>query len=212
MTGLPYIKPPQTFPPRRIGNDASGILEVPVLGGLTVEESDTMARLQADDVSPFVIEVETAAAMAAAEECSIMEAYKVVKDGTAGLPLDNPLAEAMRLRHARQIDEVAKVFNAAGSRTMTAGVTAIIRHRLGRPDWTVAETLKLPRQLRKSLWQLVTDEQDAEALPVEPVTEEDLKKPPVGDGSPSEQTGEPFSGGCATPTPDSGTGKRSPAS
>ena len=212
MTGLPYIKPPQTFPPRRIGNNASGILEVPVLGGLTVEESDTMAGLQADDVSPFVIEVETAAAMAAAEECSIMEAYKVVRDGTAGLPLDNPLAEAMRLRHARQIDEVAKLYNAAGSRTMTAGVTAIIRHRLGRPDWTVAETLRLPRQLRKGLWQLVTDEQDAEALPVEPVTEDDLKKPPVGDGSPSEPTGEPSSGGSATPIPDSGTEKPSPAS
>ena len=209
MTGLPYVKPPQAFPPRRIGNDACGILEVPVLSGLTVEEADTSASLLADDISPFVAEAEAAAAMAAAEECSIIEAYQVIRQGTAGLPLEDPLAEAMRLRHAGRIDAVAKLYNAAGSRTMTAGVTAIIRHRLGRPDWTVAETLKLPRKLREGLWQLVKDEQDAENLPVEPVTEDDLKKPPADDGSPSEPTGPESSGACPMPSPASGGGKRS---
>ena len=212
MTSLPYIKPPKTFPPRRIGNNASGILEVPVLGGLTVQESDTMADLLANSTSPRVAEAEAAVAMAASEDCTPMEAHKVVQDGLSGLPIDDPLAEAMRLRHAERIDAVASVYQAAGRRNMTAAATAIIRHRLGLPEWTMAETLKLPRLLREGLWQLVTDEQDAEALPVEPVTEDDLKKPPVGDGRPSEPTGGPSSGGSATPTPDSGTGKPSPAS
>jgi hypothetical protein len=212
MTGLPYIKPPETFPPRRIGNDASGILEVPVLGGLTVEEADTMAHLLSDSLSPRVAEAEAAVAMAAAEDCTPMEAYRVVQDGLVGLPLDDPPAEAMRLRHAERIDAVASVYQAAGRRNMAAAATAIIRHRLGLPEWTTAETLKLPRLLREGIWQLVRDEQDSEDLPAESFTEDDLKKPPAANGSPSEPTGEASSGACAMPTPDSGTGKFSPAS
>jgi hypothetical protein len=209
MTGLPYIQPPQTFPPRRIGNKASGILEVPILGGLTVEEADTMAELLAGEASPFVAEAEAAEAMAAAEECSIMEAYQVVRDGMAGEPLTDPPAEAMRLRHAGRIDAVASLYQAAGRRNMRAAATAIIRHRLNRPEWTMAETLKLPRLLREGIWQLVRDEQDAESLPVEPVTEDDLKKPPADDGDPSEPTGPQSSGACPMPSPTSSTGKRS---
>lgn len=212
MTGLPYVKPPKACPPRRIGNDASGILEVPVLGGLTVQEADAIADLLTDEVSPFVAEAEAAAAMAAVEECSIAEAYQVVRDGMAGEPLGDPLAEAMRLRHAGRINAVASLYQATGRRNMTAAATAIIRHRLGRPEWAMAETLKLPRLLREGLWQLVRDEQDAEALPAEPVTEDDLKKPPAVDGSPSEPTGPASSGACPMPSPGSSTGKRSGAS
>ena len=76
----------------------------------------------------------------------------------------------------------------------------------------MAETLKLPRLLGDGLWKLVMDEQDAEDLPAEPFTEDDLKKPPAANGGPSEPTGEPSSGGSATPIPDSGTEKPSPAS
>jgi len=212
MTGLPYIKPPETFAPRRIGNDASGILEVPVLGGLTVEEIETVTELLDGFPSARVAEAEAAMAIAAAEDCTPIEAYRVVHDGLIGLPLDDPLAETMRLRHAARIHEVNKIFEAAGRLNRLSSVTAIIRHRLNRPNWTTAETLRLPRLLGDDLWRLVMDEQDAENLPAEPVTEEDLKKPLAGDGSPSEQTGEPSSGACPMPSPASGGGKRSPAS
>lgn len=212
MTGLPYIKPPQTFPPRRIGNNASGILEVPVLGGLAVEEIDTVTKLLDGFPSAQVAEAEAAIAIAAAEGCTPMEAHRVVKDGLSGLPLDDPSAETMRLRHAARIHEVLRIYEAAGRLNRLSSLTAIIRHRLNRPEWTMAETLKLPRLLGDGLWKLVMDEQDAEDLPAEPFTEDDLKKPPAANGGPSEPTGEPSSGGSATPIPDSGTEKPSPAS
>jgi hypothetical protein len=209
MTGLPYIKPPQTFPPRRIGNDAVGILEVPVLGGLTVEEIDTVTKLLDGFPSARVAEAEAAIAIAAAEGCTPVEAHRVVTDGLSGLPLDDPSAETMRLRHAARIHEVLRIYEAAGRLNRLSSMTAIIRHRLNRPEWTMAETLKLPRLLGDGLWQLVMDEQDAEALPTEPVTEEDLKKPPADDGDPSEPTGPESSGACPMASPASGTGKRS---
>jgi hypothetical protein len=100
----------------------------------------------------------------------------------------------------------------AGRRNAHAAVTAIIRHRLGLPEWTTAETARLPRLLQDGLRQLIRAEQDAEALPVEPVTEDDLKKPPAADGGPNEPTGPQSSGASATPTPDSGAGQPSATS
>lgn len=212
MTGLPYVKPPQAFPPRRIGNDASGILDVPVLGGLTVQEVDTIADLLADDISPQVAEAEAAVAMAAVEGCTIMEAYQVVRDSIPGEPLDDPRAEEMRLRHAGRIDAVVGAWNVAGRRNAHAAVTAIIRHRLGMPEWTPAETAQLPRLLQEGLRQLIRDEQDAEALPAEPLTEDDLKKPPTAGGDPNKPTGPESSGASATPTPASGADQPSATS
>ena len=84
MTGLPYVIPPKAQPPRRIGNEASGILEVPVLGGLTVEEGDTVAELLTDAPSAFVAGAEVANAIAAAEGCSIEKAFQIVQRGIGG--------------------------------------------------------------------------------------------------------------------------------
>jgi hypothetical protein len=44
------------------------------------------------------------------------------------------------------------------------------------------------------LWQLAMDEQAAEELQSEPMTEEELKKPPPADGSPRKRTGKQSSG------------------
>ena len=208
MTGLPYVTPPQAQPPRRIGTPATGILEVPVQGGLTVEESDTRDKLLADDASAFVEGAKVAAAIAAAEECSIMAAFDIIEKGISG-PIDDPAAESLRLKYAADIDRVARVYQTRGARNMTASATAIIRHRLNLPSWTVEQTRKLPRMLQEGLWQLVCDEQNAERLPAEPITEEDLKKPPADDGSPSEPTGPASSGDSPTPIPASGSAKRS---
>ena len=209
MTGLPYVIPPQAQPPRRIGNAASGVLEVPVLGGLTVEESDTVAELLVDTPSAFVAAAELADMIAAAESCSIEEAFRVIQRGIGGPINDDSSAEALRLKHAARIDAVATVYQRAGAQNMAACATAIIRHRLNRPAWTLEQTRKLPRLLQEGLWQLVRDEQDAERLPAEPITEDDLKKLPADDGSPNKPTGAPSSGACAMPTQDSGSAKRS---
>ena len=209
MTGLPYVTPPQAQPPRRIGNAASGIIEVPVLGGLTVEESDAVAELLTDEPSAFVAGAELAAAIAAAEGCKIEKAFQIVERGISGTINDDPKAEALRLKHAARIDAVATVYQRAGAQNAAACATAIIRYRLDRPAWTLEQTRKLPRLLQEGLWQLVRDEQDAERPPAEPITEDDLKKPPADDGSPSEPTGAQSSGGLPTPIQGSGSAKRS---
>ena len=210
MTDLPYVIPPQAQSPRRIGNTVSGIIEVPVLGGLTVQEGDAVAELLADEPSAFVAGADLAAAIAAAEGCSIDEVFKnVVERGVGGPIDDDPEAEKLRLKYAAKIDAVARVYQRAGARNMAACATAIIRYRLDRPEWSLEKTHKLPRMLQEGLWQLVLDERNAERLPAEPITEDDLKKPPAEDGSPSEPTGPASSGDSPTPIQGSGSAKHS---
>ena len=157
-----------------------------------------------DEPSAQVVGAEVAALIAAAESCGIDEAFHEIVIPGVGGPIDgNPNAEALRLKYASRIDAVAIAYQRAGALNTTACATAIIRYRLNRPAWTIEQTRKLPRLLQEGLWQLVRDEQDAERLPAEPITEDDLKKQPAEDGSPNKPTGAPSSGACAMPSPDS---------
>ena len=199
MFDLPYAVVPRQHPPRRVGTLDSGILEIPVLGGLTVDESTTIAELLADDVSAFVQGAQLADAIAQAEEITQPEAFAIIEDVMAGKRLEGQ-GEAIRLRYAERLESLAAVYSSAGQRNIEASVTAIIRHRLSRSDWSLEATRKLPRVLLQDIWQLVLDEQTAENLPANKPTDDDLKKQPPVSGKRRAQTGKASSGGCAMPT------------
>ncbi len=190
---LPFLQAPAKASKRVVGNEASGTLEVPVLGGLTVAESATIQDLLAKDQSSFVKGAQAADAIAKAEGITLTEAFELIEASVAGRELE-PAAEAMKLKHAAKIEEVGQVFRSAGQRTQQATVTALIRHRLNLPDWGLADTQGLHRTLFNELYRLAEEETITEDLPSKPRTEEELGKPQAGGGSPKRGTGKRSSG------------------
>jgi hypothetical protein len=200
MQSLPFLVQPRQHPPRRVGTLDSGILEIPVLGGLTVEESNTITQLLADDVSAFVLGAQLADAIAQAEEITQPEAFAIIERVMSGIKLEDK-AEEIRVRYAERLEQLSAIYAGAGQRNIEASITAIIRHRLDRPEWGLADTKALPRVLLQDIWQLIVDEQAAENLPANRPTDEELKKQRPVSGSRRSRTGKASSGGFAMPTP-----------
>jgi hypothetical protein len=173
---LPFVQAPAPVQKRRIGTPTTGIIEMPILGGLTVDESDTITDLLADAPAPLVPVAKLSDAIATAEEITISEAFQLIQDSLAGANLE-PAANAIRLKYADRIEAMAKTVSASTRLSTVATVTALIRHRLDRPTWSLAETRKLPGPLLEGIYRLSLDEQAAEDLPSAPHTDEDLKKP-----------------------------------
>jgi hypothetical protein len=190
---LPFLQAPAKASKRVVGNEASGTLEVPVLGGLTVAESATIQELLAKDQSTFVKAAQIADAIAKAEGVTLVEAFELVEAAVAGRELE-PEAMAMKLRHAARMEEMGQVLRSAGERTRQATVTALIRHRLGMDEWGMEDTQGLHRKLFDELYRLAEDETVTEDLPSKPRTEEELGKPQAGGGSPRRGTGKRSSG------------------
>ena len=183
MINLPYaVQPQPQQPPRRIGTPASGMLDVPILGGITVEEDKTAEDLLINQRSTFVLEATVADVIATAENITILEAYSIVTEAARGRELTDPRAKEIALRYAEQINTVTRAYSEIGGETMEAWAVTMIRHRLGQPHCTLADVRAMPRVLLQGLWGIVVDEQDAEKQPSEPVAEADLKKPQPADG------------------------------
>lgn len=204
MPSLPFAVQPRQHPPRRVGTLDSGILEIPVLGGLTVAESAAISELLAGDISTFVQGAQAADVIAKAEDISQPEAFSIIERFIAGIKLDAK-EEEIRLRHAVKLDALAKVYAASGERNIQASVTAILQNRLQLTDWTLEDTKVMPRVLLQDIWQLIMDEQTAENLPANRPTDDDLKKQPPVSGSSRVRTGKASSGGFAMPTPERST-------
>lgn len=188
MPTLPFVQAPEAPKTRRLGTPASGILEMPVLGGLTVGESATISELLATEQSSFVKGAQIADAIAQKESITISEAFSIIESAIAGRPLEER-AEEIRTRHAAQVQEVAQVYAAAGSRNMSATVTALIRCRCDMPEWSMADTGQMHRALFNAIWQLAQEESEAESLPAEPLTDEELGKQQPAAGSAAKRTG-----------------------
>ncbi len=193
MSSLPFVTPPAATTTRRVGNERCGILELEVRGGLTVGESATIAELLAGEQSAFVRGAQIADAMAKEESLSLTEAYQIIEAAIGGRPLE-PEADAIRVKHAERIDEVGRIFALAGRRDREATVTALIRSRCDRPSWSLDDTKALDQALFEGIWELARDEQDAEAMPSTPPTEEELKKPQPEPPSEKKRPGARFSG------------------
>lgn len=201
---LPWIVAPRQHQPRRVGTLDSGILEIPVRGGLTVDEARIVAELTADDVSAFVLGAQLAELIAAEQDgISLLEAFAIVEDTMSGKTLDDR-ANEIRIRYAERLEAVTHAYAAAGQRNIQASVTAIMRERLGMTDWVMPADF--PRVLLDDIWALICDEQAAENLPANRPTAADLGKPLPAAGSRKRRTGRSSSGASATDSPAPSTG------
>ena len=193
MTTLPFVESPASHSIRRLGTPASGILEMPVIGGLTVDESAIISEMLASERSAFVTGAAAADVIAKVEEVSLTEAFQIIEKAVMGRPLDGD-ADQIRIRHADRIAEVARVYSKAGQANMEATVTALIRCRLKLPEWTVEETRGLHKALFDAIWELAQEEQATEQMPASPPTEEDLGKQLPATGNSRKPTGRKSSG------------------
>jgi hypothetical protein len=204
---LPFIQAPAAAVTRRCGNTISGILEMPVLGGLTIGETALINQLLVMEQSSFVKGAQIADAIAKEEsvrlkrEFSLTEAFQIVEGAVAGRLLE-PEAQEIRTRHAAKIEEVARCFASSGLRNMEATVTALINQRLDMPQWGLDDTRKLHRALFDDIWELAQDEQKAEDMPNNPPTEEELKKPQPEAPTGTKRRGKKSSTTSPTDTPD----------
>ena len=174
---LPFVQPPAARTTRRIGNEQCGVIEMVVRGGLTVAESELISELQTEHTSSLELGAKLAEAIAATENITITEAFDIVQAAVRSEVME-PEARAIMLRHATEIAAIVKLLNRNSSLSMHATVTALIRTRCDRPEWSHADTLTLEGPLFDGIWQLALDEQSTEKMPSSPPTEDELKKPP----------------------------------
>ena len=128
MTSLPFIQPPAAPKMRRCGNDQTGILEFPVLGGLTVGESQIISQLSGSQESSLAESARLAQQVAKVEGISLSEAFGVIEKALSGT-LDDPKQIELVERHQEVIDRLRVFFAQQGIKTQTATVTALIRCR-----------------------------------------------------------------------------------
>lgn len=190
---LPFITPPAPHQKRRLGNAQVGVLEVEVRGGLTVGESAMISELLAQEQNAFVKGAQIADAIAKEESISLTEAFQVIEAAIGGRSLE-PEADAIRIRHAERIADVGRIYAKAGQITQEATVTALVRSRCNLPNWGLEETRQMAKPLFDALWTLAQDEQDAEDLPNNPPSEDDLKKPQPAKHEKTPRTGRRSSG------------------
>lgn len=191
---LDFVQPPAPAT-RRIGNEQCGIIEMVVRGGLEVRESRLISKLEAEKPSSLQIGAKLAEALAASENITITEAFDIVQAAVRGqVESMEPEARAIVLRHADEIAEIVRVLNDNSRVTADATVTALIRTRGNRPNWSLADTATLNSTIYDGIWQLALDEQSAENMPATPPTEDELKKPPQDSTSTNKPRGTKSSG------------------
>ena len=160
---------------RRCGNDQTGILEFPILGGLTVGESQIISQLSGSQESSLAESARLAQQVAKVEGISLSEAFGVIEKALSGT-LDDPKQMELVERHQEVIDKLRVFFAQQGIKTQTATVTALIRCRLNLPDWD--DLAHLPQALFDDIWNFAQAETAAEENePSAPPTEEELGKP-----------------------------------
>jgi hypothetical protein len=184
-----YKQAPAAPQTRLIGNERVGIIEVPVLGGLTIEEDETITEITDTASSVVVMAAQKAQGIALAESISEVEAYRIIEDSVFARQLED-VAHCISLRHADAIAAVGSAYKEMGTLRRRATVTAILRHRLGEQEIPAG----FPRVLFDGIAALAEEEQAAEKLPAEPMTAKALGKPPEATPARKKRTGTAASG------------------
>ena len=193
-----YKKPPAAPQTRLIGNEQVGILEVPVLGGLTIEEDETIDEMINSADSVVVLASQAAQRIVLEEnrtraegepELTSLEAYRIIEDSCFYRTME-PKAHSISIRHAEAIVAVRTAHKELESFRSKALVTALLRHRLGVHDIPP----KFPRLLYYGLVALGEEEKNSEEFPSVPMTAEALGKPQRAKRAARKRTGTPDSG------------------
>jgi len=169
---LPFVVEPK-YKKYTLGNESTGVLEIRVVGDLTVAELATIANLESG-ISLFETASKLAVEISEAEGLDLMRVYHFVNNAAMDSEVEEELLP-LKVKYAEKIRVLCTIITDRTLDNQLAVVTAIIKHRLN-PDWTIADSAELPARLVAELFDFATLEQ-ADALPEAKLTEADVKKP-----------------------------------
>ena len=176
MSGLPFVQPPAAPKTKRCGNAQSGVLEFPVLGGLTVGESKTITKIVGNANAVFIASAKCAHRIAEKEGITISEAFSLVESSLNGQALEGKAEEAAK-RNEADINKLRELCVQQAELSQRALVIALVRSRLNMPDWDAVDDMH--GVLFQEIAVFGAEEQAAEDTEAaEPPTEETLKKQP----------------------------------
>lgn len=186
---LPFAVPPSRRM-ERIGNEDSGIIELPVCGGLLRKEREIVEELTRSDEGIYVVSARAAARIAESEGLSLSESLRVLQGGD----MEESMGD-IRLRHAELLQDVIKASMLENERHKMATITAMMRVRGGVPDWQLSDWDDQPDVIIDGIYALASAELAAEPKREQRMpTEEELGKSSAASGKPNRSTGKPASG------------------
>jgi hypothetical protein len=177
---IPFAVQPLNKGSRRLGNESTGIIEMPIRGGLTTGEDRVIAELLEDHEDLEKAEAELCDLIATSEGITLMEARQIILDRISKKE-QPPTADAIAVKYAKAIGEHQSLTRKFGYMLIDATVTAMMRVRLGTKEWTMEDTQTgLDRMLYMAIWEFAQEETASERRgqsdkPV--VSEDSLGKP-----------------------------------
>jgi hypothetical protein len=163
---LPFVTAPAPLV-RRVGNPATGVLELPVVGDLSVNESQFIAE-SVGKCSSFVEIAKLSNKIAKIEKMAPLAAHRFISQCIAsalGMG-DDPKGKAAeihenrRLKFAEEIEALTLLLTRQQWRRQVAMATAMIRYRVpGCEGYTEEDMQKEPESLVLALAQFAMEEQ-----------------------------------------------------
>jgi hypothetical protein len=174
---IPFVVKPATHTTKRLGNESTGIIEMPVRGGLLTGEDRLIGEMIAEQGDLQKAEAELCDLIATSEGITLMEARQIILNHTNKVEQE-PAATAVAEKHAAEIATYQALTRGYGYLLMDATVTALMVGRLGIKDWTIENTRsEMSRGLYLAIWEFAQEEAAAERGEKAEVTEETLGKP-----------------------------------
>jgi len=165
---LPFVVSPVALT-RRVGNPTVGVLELPVMGDLSVRESQYIAET-VGKWSPFVEIAKLSNRIAQSDKIAPFAAHKFLSQcisSALGMGEDPKgkaaeIHEDRRLRYAEHIEALTSMLTRHQWRRQVAMAAAMLRFRVpGCEGYTEEDTEKLPEALVLALAHFATEEQVA---------------------------------------------------
>ena len=171
---LPFLHKPAEPKVKLCGNEASGVLEFPIYGGLTVGESHTIEQMTVTDQPKLVKAAQFSEVVAKRAGITRTEAYDLVQRAVGMQELSED-EEKIMSAYEKEINEQRLFFHGLNVRSNNAQVIALVRCRLGLPDWN--DLANMHKALYDDILELAEEEIAAENMPAAtPPTEEELGK------------------------------------
>jgi hypothetical protein len=172
------------------GNPDTGIIELPICGGLLRKEREILAALTQTDETLYMLSAKIAAKISQLEGISISEAFAAIQGGAG----DTPELKDLRVKYSEDMQTVINASIADIDRYKIAAVTAVMKVRGGMPEWEVSDWDGQPDAIIDGIYKLVEMELGAEpVVTVTAPTDEALGKPPTGSAH-RRSTGKPATG------------------
>ena len=176
IMSLPFVVEPQKPEVKQIGTAKTGILEFPVLGGITVGEVTRISAAMKTNHSLLEQTAKLSEYIAKEQNISLLEAKSIIESNG-----ENDKQLPIYEQYRTEILKINEIAIADNMRQKQAIIQAFIQCRLNLPNWNDFDSLQ--QELADMIWEFALDEMNANPQPETPLTEDDIKKQQAANGS-----------------------------